>query len=326
MRTRSFYLIGVAALALCALTTDGFAQGNNVAAPANNAAAAAPAPENAAATPPENSAATAEQPANDTSVPAQPAPSGEAGASSGLPPPALPMKHVKWSFEGPFGMYDRAALQRGFQVYKEVCSVCHSLKRVAFRNLGDPGGPGFSVAQVKAIAAGFKVPAEPDDQGRTYDDSGLRITRPGTPADYFPGPYENEKAARAANNSALPPDQSVIIKAREGGPDYVYSLLTGFNMPMPATMHMAPTMNYNPYFTGQQIAMAPPLSEGIVTYADGTKATVDQMAHDVATFLTWAADPKMEERKQLGFGVMIFMLMLSGLLYLSYRKVWHGEH
>jgi cytochrome c1 len=318
-------MLGVAALALCALAVDGFAQENNAAAPANNAAA--PVPENAAAAAPENSSAPAEQPANNAGAPAQPAPSGEAAdASAGVPPPALPMKHVKWSFEGPFGMYDRAALQRGFQVYKEVCSACHSLKRIAFRNLGDPGGTGFSEAQVKAIAAGFRVPAEPDDQGRTHDDSGQRITRPGTPADYFPAPYENDKAARAANNGALPPDLSVIIKAREGGPNYVYSIQTGFNQPVPGSMHMQPNMNYNPYFPGWQIAMAPPLSDGVVTYADGTNATVDQMAHDVATFLTWAADPKMEERKELGFSVMIFMLVLSGLLYLSYRKVWHGQH
>lgn len=239
----------------------------------------------------------------------------------------MPMKKVQWSFEGPFGTYDRAALQRGFQVYKEVCSACHSLKHVAFRNLGDPGGPGFSEAEVKAIAASFQVPAEPDDQGRTHDDSGQRIKRPGTPADYFPSPFDNDKAARAANNGALPPDQSVIVKARKDGPDYVYSILTGYGMKMPATMQLSsPTMNYNPYFSGHQIAMAPPLTEGVVTYADGTKATVDQMAQDVVTFLTWASEPKMEERKQLGFSVMIFLIVLSGLLYLAYRKVWGDAH
>jgi ubiquinol-cytochrome c reductase cytochrome c1 subunit len=233
---------------------------------------------------------------------------------------------MAFSFEGPFGTYDRAALQRGFQVYKEVCSACHSLKLVAFHNLGDPGGPGFSEAQVKALAAGFQVPADPDDQGRTYDDSGQRIMRPGIPADYFPWRFDNDKAARVANNGALPPDLSVIVKAREGGPQYVYSILTGFGQKPPANEAMADNMNYNPYFPGHQIAMPPPLSDGIVTYADGTPATVANMAHDVVTFLAWTAEPKMEERKRVGFGTVIYLLAFSGLLYLAYRRVWHGAH
>jgi ubiquinol-cytochrome c reductase cytochrome c1 subunit len=301
------FRLGIAALACCAVLSAALAQDNNAtSAPAQNAAAPAP--------------------ANEASAPAPAAPAPAADAGSGVPPPALPMKEMQWSFDGPVGMYDRASLQRGFQVYKEVCSACHSLKRVAFRNLGDPGGPGFSEAEVKAIAAGFKAPAEPDDQGRTYDDSGQRLTRPATPADYFPGPFENDKAARVANNGALPPDLSVIIKAREGGPDYIYSILIGFGMPMPASMHMAPSMNYNPYFAGHQIAMPPPLSDGMVTYSDGTKASVDQMARDVVTFLSWTAEPKMEERKHLGFGVMIYLIVLSGLLYFAYQRVWHGKH
>ncbi len=306
------FRLGIAALACCALSVAALAQDNST----------APAP-------PTNTVAPAPTSANETAAPA-PAPAEAAApaadAGSGVPPPAMPMKEMQWSFDGPAGMYDRAALQRGFQIYKEVCSACHSLKRVAFRNLGDPGGPGFSEAEVKAIAAAFKVPAEPDDQGRTYDDSGQRLTRPGTPSDYFPGPFENDKAARAANNGALPPDLSVIIKAREGGPDYVYSILTGFGQPVPGTMHMQTNMNYNPYFAGQQIAMPPPLSDGIVSYSDGTKASVDQMARDVVTFLSWAAEPKMEERKHLGFGVMIYLIVLSGLLYLAYQRVWHGKH
>jgi ubiquinol-cytochrome c reductase cytochrome c1 subunit len=317
---RLVFRLGSAVFALGVFLSAAAAQNNSAApepSPTQNATAPAPAPENAAAT-------NATAPATATEAPAPSPPSPE--VSSGMPPPALPVKEIKWSFEGPFGMYDRASLQRGFQVYKEVCSACHSLKRVAFHNLNDPGGPSFTEAEVKALAAGFKVPAEPNDQGLTYDDSGQRLTRPGTPADYLPGPFENDKAARVANNGALPPDLSVIIKAREGGPDYVYSILTGFNLPMPATERMAANMNYNPYFPGHQIAMPPPLSDGMVTYADGTKATIDQMARDVVAFLSWAAEPKMEERKQLGFAVMIYLVVLSGLLYLSYQRVWRGKH
>jgi len=271
-------------------------------------------------------------PASEPSPQAAPAPTvsrSEAVGQRNLPPPdttALPPQDAAFSFEGPFGTYDRAALQRGFQVYKEVCSACHSLKLVAFHNLGDPGGPGFSEAQVKALAAGFQVPADPDDQGRTYDDSGQRIMRPGIPADYFPWRFDNDKAARVANNGALPPDLSVIVKAREGGPQYVYSILTGFGQKPPANEAMADNMNYNPYFPGHQIAMPPPLSDGIVTYADGTPATVANMAHDVVTFLAWTAEPKMEERKRVGFGTVIYLLAFSGLLYLAYRRIWHGKH
>jgi cytochrome c1 len=304
--------LGFTAFAWGTLSAMAFAQ-NNTAAPAPAQNTAAPVSNNAVAMPARTNEA------------AQPAPAAQAAASS-TPPPALPMKQTQWPFEGPFGTFDRASLQRGFQVYKEVCSACHSLKRVAFRNLGEPGGPDFTAAEVKAIAAGFKVPAEPNDQGRTYDDSGVRLTRNGTPADYFPSPFENDQAARVANNGALPPDLSVIIKAREGGPDYVYSILTGFDQPIPATMHMQPNMNYNPYFAGWQIAMPPPLHESLIAYTDGTKATVDQMARDAVTFLSWTAEPKMEERKRLGFGVMIYLVVLSGLLYLAYQRIWLGKH
>lgn len=292
------------------------------AAPAPSGAANEPAGTAAPAQPSEQGAAAPAPGSESAQSPAAPAqPEG--------PPPdttAHEPKDVEFSFQGPFGTYDRAALQRGFQVYKEVCSACHGLKRVAFHNLGDDGGPGFSEAQVKAIAAGIQVPADPDEQGKTYNDSGERITRPGIPADYFPWKFENEKAARAANNGALPPDLSVIVKAREGGPQYVYSILTGFGGKPPANEVMADNMNYNPYFSGHQIAMPPPLSEGVVTYSDGTKATVDQMAHDVTTFLAWAAEPKMEERKRMGLGVMMFLFLLTGLLYLAYHKLWHGKH
>jgi ubiquinol-cytochrome c reductase cytochrome c1 subunit len=258
----------------------------------------------------------------DSANAAAPLPSAVAPAPS---TEAMPPKHVSWSFNGPLGTYDRAALQRGFQVYKEVCSACHSLSLVAIRNLADRGGPDFTEAQVAAIAASYKVPADPDRQGKTVDASGQPLTRPGTPADYFPPPFPNENAARTAMNGALPPDLSLIVKAREGHEDYVYSILTSFGPP-PPNSKMAPGMNYNPMFPGRQIAMPPPLSNGSVTYADGTPNTVDQEARDVVTFLAWASEPKMEERKRTGFNVMIFLIGFTTLLYFSYRRVWQGHH
>ena len=239
---------------------------------------------------------------------------------------ALPPKNVAWSFTGPFGIYDRAALQRGFQVYKEVCSACHALSHVAFRNLADAGGPEFSVDEVKAIAASYKIPAGPNDQGQTVDANGMPLTRPGTPADYFPPPFANEQAARTANNGALPPDLSLIVKAREGHQDYVYSILTGFGQTPPANETVAKGLYYNPYFPRHQIAMPPPLTNGSVTFADGTPNTVDQEAHDIATFLTWASEPTMDTRKQTGFTVMLYLIGLTVLLFLSYRQIWHGHH
>jgi ubiquinol-cytochrome c reductase cytochrome c1 subunit len=237
----------------------------------------------------------------------------------------LPPKHVDWSFESPFGIYDRASLQRGFQVYKEVCAACHALTYIAFRNLGDPGGPGFSPAEVAAIAAGYKVPADPDEEGKTVGASGQPLMRAATPADYTPPPFANEKATRFANNGALPPDLSLIVKARAGHADYIYSIVTGFGQRPPANEKMARGMQYNPYFPGHQIAMPPPLTDGSVSFADGTMASVDQEARDVVTFLAWAADPKMEERKRTGFSVMLYLLLFTGLLYLSYRRIWHGR-
>jgi len=240
----------------------------------------------------------------------------------------LAPKPEHWSFEGPFGMYDRAALQRGFQVYKEVCSACHSLNLVAFHDLSDgEGGSGFfSPAQVKAIAASYKVPAEPNDKGETTDDKGNPLTRAGIPADHFPPPFPNENAARLANGGALPPDLSLIVKARGGGPDYVFSIVTGDGSPVPHGFKVTEGKYYDPYFAGRNISMPPPLKDDSVTYSDGTPATLDQEAHDVVTFLTWASEPKMEERKRLGFGVMAFMVLLSVLLFLSYRRVWKDAH
>jgi ubiquinol-cytochrome c reductase cytochrome c1 subunit len=213
-------------------------------------------------------------------------------------------------------------------VYKEVCSACHSLNRVSFHALSsDNGGDGFFTdPQVKAIAAGYKVPAGPNDKGETVDSSGTPLMRPGIPADHFPPPFANEQAARTANSGALPPDLSIITKARSGGPDYVYSIITGFHQKPPAGFKVLPNKYYDPYFNGWNISMPPPLAPNQVTYSDGTKATVDQMAHDVVTFLTWAAEPTMEDRKRIGFGVMLFLIAFAGLLYLSYRRVWADIH
>jgi ubiquinol-cytochrome c reductase cytochrome c1 subunit len=240
-------------------------------------------------------------------------------------------KQISWSFDGPFGHYDRAALQRGFQVYKEVCSACHSLNRVAFHALvSDRDNPtegiGFDEAQVKAIAASYKVAAEPNDKGETTDDKGNPLTRAATLSDHFPPPFANEEAARVANSGALPPDLSLIEKAREGGANYVFSILTGFHQKPPAGFKVLPNKYFNPYFAGWNISMPPPLADGQVTFSDGTPNTVDEEARAIVTFLAWTSEPKMEERKRIGFGVMAFLLLLSGLLYLSYQRIWHGEH
>jgi len=226
-----------------------------------------------------------------------------------------------WSFTGIFGHYDTEALQRGYFVYDRICSTCHSMHYVAFRNLAEACGPGFTMDQVRAVAAAHQVPAGPDDSGATVDDNGLPLMRAATPADHFPSPFANEQAARAAMGGALPPDLSLMAKAREGGPSYIYSLLTGFE-DAPADVEVQPGMHYNEIFPGHQIAMAPPLYDGAVEYPDGTEATVEQMAYDVANFLMWAAEPKLEKRKRMGFQVMAFLLLLGALLYWSYRRVW----
>jgi cytochrome c1 len=238
----------------------------------------------------------------------------------------LPPKDVSFSFEGPFGTYDRGALQRGYQVYKEVCSACHSAQHLAFHNLAEAGGPEFSEAQARALAAAAKIPAEPNDKGETTDDKGAPLMRSATLADHFPSPYPNENAARANNGGALPPDLSMIVKAREGGPQYVYSILTGFHEKPPAGFKVTEGKYFNPYFEGWNIGMPPPLNVNSVTYSDGTKATIEQEAHDVTTFLAWASEPKMEERKRVGFGVMVFLIALSGILFAAYRKIWADKH
>jgi len=265
------------------------------------------------------------------------APASEPAAASAVqpatsPPPRpvivekLPPRNANFSFEGPFGTFDRAALQRGFQVYREVCSACHSLNYIAFRNLADEGGPGLRADQVRALAAAYKVPAGPNEQGQTVDANGQPLQRAAIASDHIPPPFPNEQAARASNNGALPPDLSLIVKARAGGADYVYSILTGYGQQPPAGLGVGSGRFFNPYFEGVQLAMPPPLNPGSVTYADGTMATVDQEARDVVTFLSWAADPKMEERKRTGFSVMLFLIVLTSLLYFSYQRVWYGQH
>jgi ubiquinol-cytochrome c reductase cytochrome c1 subunit len=224
---------------------------------------------------------------------------------------------VSWQHEGVFGTFDRAAAQRGFQVYREVCSGCHGLTYVAFRNLTQLG---FSEEQVRALAAEYTVEDGPDDTGEMFE-------RPAIPADPIPPPYPNPQAARAANGGALPPELSLITKARAGGTDYVYSLMVGYEEPPAEVEAEAPEgLYYNAYFPGHWIAMPPPLSEGLVAYADGTEATVPQMAADVATFLTWAAEPTLEQRKQTGLKVMLFLIVFTGLCYATLRKIWADAH
>lgn len=228
----------------------------------------------------------------------------------------------KWSFQGPFGTYDRASLQRGFQVYREVCSACHGLTLLRFQDLAAPGGPGFDDQALRNIMASFSIPAGPNEMGEETDDKGARLTRTAKPADHIPSPFANEQAARGANNGALPPDLSLIVRARPGGADYVYALLQGFEQKPPKGFKAQDGMFYNPYFAGWNIAMTPPLSDDAVSYADGTKASLAQEARDVATFLAWAADPKLEERHKVGFEAMAFLLLFSGLVFLTTRRVW----
>jgi len=230
-------------------------------------------------------------------------------------------KKLHLASDGPFGHFDNAQLQRGFQVYKEVCAACHGLNLVAFRNLEELG---YNEAEVKAIASQWQI-----EILAINPETGEPSTRPATPVDRFPSPYPNEVAARAANNNALPPDLSLITKARKGGAPYVYSLLTGYQS-QPAelvrkfpTAKTPPNLYYNPYFSYLNIAMAPPLvSEGQVQYADGTRPTVDQMAKDVSAFLVWAAEPNLQRRHSAGLAVVIFLLFATALGYLAYRNIW----
>jgi ubiquinol-cytochrome c reductase cytochrome c1 subunit len=235
----------------------------------------------------------------------------------------------QWSFAGPFGRFDQAQLQRGFKVYQKVCSNCHSLNLVAFRDLGEPGGPGFSAGQIKALAATYKIKDGPNDAGEMFE-------RPGRPSDHFPPPFPNPEAAAASFGTA-PPDMSDLAKARsyprpfplfvfdlftqyqEQGPDYIVSILNGYTHPNEP--------NWNAYFPGHKIAMPKPLSDGQVTYTDGSPQTVQQYSHDVAAFLFWAAEPKLEQRKELGLRVMLFLIVFATLMYFTKKKIWSNiEH
>ena len=220
-----------------------------------------------------------------------------------------------WSFSGIFGQFDRGAMQRGLQVYREVCSGCHGLRFIAFRNLA---ALGYGEDEIKAIAADYSIVDGPNEEGEMFE-------RSGRPPDRFPSPFPNDKAAAASNNGAVPPDLSLIVKARTGGADYIHGLLTGYADP-PADLEILEEQNYNLYFPGNVTAMAPPLFEDAVEYGDGTPATAEQMATDVTTFLAWAAEPEMEERKSMGIGVMLFLLVFTGVLYAVKRKVWADLH
>jgi ubiquinol-cytochrome c reductase cytochrome c1 subunit len=237
---------------------------------------------------------------------------------------------LSYSFEGPFGTFDKGQLQRGYKVYKEVCAACHSMRLLSFRNLADPGGPGFNEEQVKALAATFTVQDGPGEDGQMFD-------RPGIPADRFPAPFPNEQAARNANGGALPPDLSLITKSRAGwygtfnqfingigGPEYVHAVLTGYEQAPAEVAQEAPEgKHYNPYFaSGHWIGMAPPLAEGQVTFDDGAPNKVGDMARDVSAFLAWTAEPKMEERKSTGFATIIYLAVLAVLLYLVKQRIW----
>jgi cytochrome c1 len=240
----------------------------------------------------------------------------------------------KWSFSGPFGTYDRAQLQRGLKVYREVCQSCHSLSYVAFRNLAEPGGPGYSPAQAAALAKEYKVKDGPNDQGEMFE-------RDGRPADRFPPPFPNDAAARVSNGGALPPDLSIMAKARtyergfpwfifdiftqfqEQGVDYIVALLKGYEE-APAGTTLPPGTNYNHYFPGHAIGMPKPLDDGRVEYTDGTPATLDNYAKDIAAFLMWTAEPHMEARKRIGFQTMLFLIVFAGLLYFVKKRVWAG--
>jgi cytochrome c1 len=258
------------------------------------------------------------------------APAGALLAQEHTHETATPPKN-RWSFSSPFGKFDRGQLQRGFKVYREVCSTCHGLSLVAFRNLADPGGPGFTPAQARAIAGEYKVQAGPNDQGEMFE-------RPGQLADHFPNPFPNEQAARARYN-AVPPDLSVIAKARgyergfpfwafdiftqyqEQGVDYITALLQGYVDP-PQEMTIPPGAFYNKYFPGNTLVMPPPLSDGRVDYTDGAPATVEQYAKDISAFLMWTAEPHLEARKRIGLQVFVFLVIFAGLLYFTKKKVW----
>jgi len=221
---------------------------------------------------------------------------------------------VDWSFKGIFGKFDRASLQRGYQVYTEVCASCHSMKLLSYRNLAEKGGPEFSEEQAKAIASNFELTDGPNSDGEMF-------TRTAKLSDKFVKPYQNIQEAKASNGGSYPPDMSVLVKARSGGANYIYSVLLGYDNP-PSDVTIDDGVYYNTYMTGNKIMMPNPLSEGLVEYNDGTKATEEQMAKDVTTFLAWAAEPHLEARHRIGFKAIIYLIILFILVYMSKQKVW----
>jgi len=225
-------------------------------------------------------------------------------------------KYLKnnWSFKGIFGTFDRASLQRGYQVYQEVCSGCHSVQHLSYRNLSEKGGPEFSIEEAKAIAAQFEVEDGPNSDGEMF-------MRPGRLSDKFVNPYPNVQASTAANDGAYPPDMSVLAKARAGGADYIYSLLLGYEE-APSGFELDDGVYYNKYMPGNKIKMSAPLSDGLVEYSDGTQSTAAQMAKDVTTFLVWASEPHLESQHRMGFKVIIYLIILLILVYMSKQKVW----
>ncbi|MBW8879851.1 MAG: cytochrome c1 [Asticcacaulis sp.] len=270
-------------------------------------------------------------------------------AALGLSAPAMAAHHggkeladPGFSFEGPFGTFDKAEVQRGYKVYREVCSSCHSMNLMSFRNLGQKGGPFYDEKYknpndnpvVKQIASEFDIP-------EIDPDTGDEITRKGTPSDRFPAPFKNEEAAKASNGGAAPPDLSVMAKAREDGPRYIYSVMIGFE-PKPVGLDIPDTQHYNVYVNGSLatqwkgdphkvpeggvLAMPPPLADGRVTFDDGTPSTLKNEAKAVAAFLAWASEPHQTERKQTGMAVILYLLLLAGITYLAYRQVWKGKH
>ena len=220
----------------------------------------------------------------------------------------------EWSFKSFFGTFDKASLQRGYQVYAEVCASCHSMKYLSYRNLYEKGGPEFSEEQAKAIASNFEITDGPNSEGEMY-------TRPAKLSDKFVMPYSNVEEAKISNGGAYPPDMSVLVKARSGGPDYIYSVLLGYEDP-PSDMELDDGVYYNKYMYGNKIKMPIPLSDGQVEYADGTEASAEQMAKDVVTFMMWAAEPHLETRHKMGFRVIIYLFILSILVYFSMKKIW----
>jgi len=219
---------------------------------------------------------------------------------------------VKWQFDGLFGKFDRSSLQRGYQVFKNVCSTCHSMKRVSFRDLKKIG---FSDLEIKALSSEYQIQDGPNESGQMF-------MRTGRPSDYFPGPFTNDNEARAANNGAFPPDLSLIIKARQDGANYVYSILNGYQSLKPTGFAISDGLHYNRYFPGRKIAMATPLIDGIISYQDGTEATIDQMSKDVVNFLQWASEPEMEDRKSMGIKVITFLLLVTVFTYLAMKRIW----